>query len=132
MAKRSRKSCFKHFGATPINVQWSRSARTADNKAVVVSLWQDKLVMAMPHAITYTHAPSDRWFKSPGQLELRDNLIWSRDKCGGIFSVVVVIAKDRTALRRSVANSEPEDRYKMRLTSLDATNGAFTAEAVWR
>jgi hypothetical protein len=131
MGKITRTDAFKRFHVTLKNVQWSRSGRTSDGSSVIVALWRDRLKL-VDGVITYKHSMDDGWFKSPGQRELRDNLVWSRDKCGGIFKVVVVTAKDTSAIPREVASSDPEMRYDMVLMSLDEESGAFTSKCIWR
>jgi hypothetical protein len=133
MAKRTRTDCFKHFDVKLKNAQWSRSARSSDGKIVVVSLWQDQFKM-IGGVLTYEHSPDVDWFKkdSLGQTELRENLIWARDNCDGIVSVVLVSARENGDGVRGVGISDPEDRYRMRLVSLDEESGAFTSEAIWR
>jgi hypothetical protein len=96
---------------------------------VVITLWQDRLV-SRDKQLTYSHSPDDGWFESPGQKELRDNLVWCDDHCDGLFKVVLVTAKDPGSIPREVESSDPVNSYQMKLTSLDRSNGAFSAVAV--
>ena len=130
MSKISRTDAFKYFGTPLRNTYWSRSARSVDGKTVVVALWRDQL-KKVGNVLTYVHSTDVDWFRSQGQNELCENLIWCRDKCGGIFKVVIVTAKNAGAIPREVASSDPEKRYDMLITSLDQLTGAFTSECIW-
>ena len=115
---------FAHFGTKPKNVQWSWSARNATTKIVVVTLWQD---------LFKTRGVYD-WPAGVGQgslgfAELMDNLAWAQTHCGGRFHVISAIAKDPAVEPRSIKECFPTGMI-MRLTHLDTTTGAFSAEPV--
>ena len=120
---------FAHFGTKPKNVQWSWSARSADGKTVVVTLWQD-MFTPKDGKLYYIRPgfPPEQPDTRPGFRELMENLAWARDHCDGRFKVIVAIAKDINAVPRSIKECAPT-KMIMRLTDLDATNGAFTAVA---
>src|SRR5947208_1254566 len=122
-------SAFAYFGTAPNNVQWSWSARSADGKTVVVTLWQDHIKGREGSTICGhdSFEPSVR--KRPGFRELMKNLAWARDHCGGRFHVIVAIARDRNADPRSIAECFPSP-IVMRITSLNIETGAYTAESV--
>jgi hypothetical protein len=121
-------AAFSHFGATPRNVQWSWSARSDDGRTVVVTLWKDRVVRK-DGRITYEWtAPPDHVRRRPGFSELMDNLAWSRDHCGGRFSVIIATAKDEHADPRSIDECYPV-KWRMKLIEFDSAAGTFTAEA---
>jgi hypothetical protein len=57
-----------------------------------------------------------------------ENLAWARDNCDGLFKVIIAIAKDTRAERRSIKECFPS-KMMMRLTHLDVPTAAFSAEA---
>jgi hypothetical protein len=60
MAKKwTHTACFQSFGTEPKNVQYSWSARSADGKTVVVTLWQDLFARKDGH-LTYSRPETDR------------------------------------------------------------------------
>ena len=113
ITKRTRTACFKHFDVALKNAQWSRSARSVDGTIVVVSLWQDQF-KKVNGILTYEHLPQVDWFKgkSLSQNELKENLIWARDNCDGMFSVVLVSARDDGDGGPGAKDSDPEDRIQ--------------------
>ena len=122
-------SAFAHFGTKPRNVQWSWSARSENGKTVVATLWQD-LFSRKDGRLIYSRPGVDPSTpdKRPGFGELMENFSWARDHCAGSFKVIVAIAKDVKAEPRSIAECFPS-KMTMKLTRLDTTTGAFTAEA---
>jgi hypothetical protein len=130
MAKRwTHTSAFAHFGTKPHNVQWSWSARSGDGKTVVVTLWQD-LFTRERHRLIYSRPGSELSApdRRPGFRELMENLTWARDNCEGQFKIIIAIAKDVSAEPRAIAECFPSP-MTMKLTHLDVSTGAFTAEA---
>jgi hypothetical protein len=121
-------AAFEHFGAKPRNVQWSWSARSEDEKTVVVTLWQDEFVRRDGRLVYERGGDPDNPDTRPGLRELMDNLAWARDHCDGRFRVISAVAKDRNARPRAIKECAPT-KMIMRLTHLDVQLGAFTAEA---
>lgn len=122
-------AAFGHFGATPRNVQWSWSAKSADGKTVVVTLWQD-LFEKRDGRVVYSWVGQD--LRDPdtrlGFHEMLENIAWARDHCDGLFKVIIAIAKDPRAEPRSIKECFPS-KMVMRLTSFDTETGAFVAKA---
>src|ERR1700733_8052466 len=123
--KWSHTEAFAKFGTAPKNTRWSWSAKSADGKTVVATLWQDqftrrngRLVYERPGLI----GPDEK--KRPGQTEWVENLRWAKDHCDGRFRVICAIAKDINADPRSIAECFPTDMV-MRLVELDPETGAF-------
>jgi hypothetical protein len=114
---------FRHFGAKPKNVQWSWSARIADGKTVVVTLWQHEFDGRQYRS----HFERDDGDPRPGFKELMENLEWSQEHCGGKFRAIIAKARDPNAHPPSIAECFPGPMV-MRLTSLDRKTGNFTAE----
>jgi hypothetical protein len=131
MAKKwTHTAAYKHFGTKPKNVQWSWSARSDDGKTVVVTLWQDRFKRRNNH-LSYESLGFDPGNPDtrPGFRELMENLTWAQSHCGGQFKVITAIAKDITAEPRSIQECFPT-KMVMRLTHLDVTKGAYSAEVV--
>jgi hypothetical protein len=121
--KRTLTACFAHFGAQCANFRWSWSARSPDGKTVVVTMWSDEIRTEGDRLAYYSTAtrPSNEL----GSRERRANLIWARDNCGGLVSVVVVVAKNARAQKKSISRCFPSDGLVMRITRLNAETGSF-------
>src|SRR4051794_39640004 len=104
----SHTACFAHFGAKPRNIKWSWSARSADGKNVIVTLWQDHF-KRRDGKLCYVREGGDPLNpdRRPGYRELMENLTWAIDNCDRQFNVIVAIAKDTTAHPRSIAECHP-------------------------
>ena len=121
--------CFKAYNARGANPRWSWSARSEDGKTVVLTLWQDG-IKVQGKAVTYDSFDlegSGEWQALPGNRERIENLRWARDKCGGRFRVVITVAKDVSAVPRSIAQCFPKHNLTMRLLDLDENTGEFRA-----
>lgn len=123
-------AAFARYGASGRNMRWSWSARSADGKTVVMTLWEDGLDYKQK-PITYRSRAekADRsWLDSPGGRERKENLEWAADHCAGEFRVVIVKAKDLLADPREIAEAYAQPNMLGRITSLDRDTGEFTAE----
>jgi hypothetical protein len=118
---------FAHFGATPRNVQWSWSGKSADGKTVVLTLWQDRITRKNGRVLYESGSLPDQVRRRPGFSELMENLAWARDHCGGCFRVIIARAKDRHADPRSIEECFPV-KWAMKLIEFDPIAGTFTAE----
>ena len=114
------------------NSRWSWSARSADGKIVVMTLWQDLLSYRNDAIVYDTFGRNDlhQWMNTPGNRERIDNLKWARDHCDGLFRVVITVAKDVNASPREIAKCFPQERMLMRLVELNEDTGEFRAENV--
>ncbi len=92
-----------------------------------MTMWQDE-IRREGDAIVYQSYPRRRERKRPGASERLENLLWARERCGGLVRVVIMRAKDTKADPRSIAGCFPQDRLVMRITSIDEATGAFRAE----
>jgi hypothetical protein len=121
-------AAFAHFGTKSRNVQWSWSARSADGKVVVVTLWQDEF-RREGNKLVYSR-PGDPLNLDTrlGHVEMMRNLEWSLQELGGKVSVIIAIAKDNKAQPRSIKECFPS-KMRARVTRLDHASGAFTFEA---
>jgi len=116
-------AAFRHFGTTPKNVQWSWSARSADGKTVVLTLWKHEF-----HGRTYrSNFTSEDSDPRLGFGELMENLKWAQEHCDSRFRAIIATARDPDAYPPSIKECYP-GRMTMRLTSLDHKTGNFTAE----
>jgi hypothetical protein len=124
--------CFDTFGAKGANPRWSWSARSEDGKTVVLTLWKDG-IRVQGQSVTYDSFDlegSGEWQKRPGNRERIENLKWARDNCGGLFRVVITVAKDTAAIPRSIAECFPKPNLTMRLLDLNEQTGEFRAESI--
>lgn len=121
---------FEYFGVVPKNIRWSWSGRSPDGSTVAVRLWQDRFE---PGGKAYRSWASDvpgEWKSRPGFVELIDNLAHARDHLDGIVSVILLIAKDKSAVPRTIERSSPAPNLKMRVVELDTEEGTFLLERV--
>ncbi len=123
---------FAHFNATAKNKRWSRSARSADGKTVIILLWKHLLKLGVKPIVydTFNRPDPDNWINSPGNRERVDNLIWARDRCDGLFRVVVTVAEDVNAEPRKIKDCYPKDDWVMRITDLNEKTSEFRAVKV--
>lgn len=130
MNKWTLSASFRSFGAESTNPRWSWSARSADGKTVVLTLWRD-LVRVQGKSASYDTFGRglEQWTDRPGNRERLENLKWARDHCGGLFRVVITVAKDANAHPREIAECYPHDML-MRLVDLDEATGEFRATSV--
>ena len=124
--------CFKRYGARGRNARWSWSARSQDEKTIVLTLWKDGISVSNG-VTTYDsfdptgHAP---WIDTPGNRERLENLKWARDHCDGLFRVVITVAKDVNSVPRSIAECYPQPNLVMRITDLNEQTGEFRAASI--
>jgi hypothetical protein len=118
---------FAHFGASPRNIQWSWSAKSADGKTVVLTLWKDKITRRDGRVLYEWGVLPDQVRRRPGFSELMENLAWARDHCNGRFRVIIAKAKDERADPRSIEECYPV-KWAMKLIEFDPIAGTFTAE----
>ena len=116
--------CFAHFGVTPRNKQWSWSGRSPDGTIVVVRLWQDRFTDRAQRYHVDNYVGSDDRIRL-GQRELMENLQHAVDHCDGIVRVIVIKARDKDAVPRSIKEGWPSD-IVMRVTKLNVA--AATAD----
>lgn len=77
-----------------------------------------------------SYSGEEKWFGSPGHKELIENMVISRDNCGGILRVIIGIAKDEKAEPRETKECYPQDKMVMKITHLDETTCDFVVERV--
>lgn len=122
-------AAFAHFGAAGKNPRWSWSARSPDGATVVLTLWRDEFdYTTTPISYSSFGHKVDLWLTRPGNRERLENLIWARDRCGGLFRVVITVAEDVNADPRKIASCAPQPRMIMRIVELDEATGEFRAE----
>jgi hypothetical protein len=128
----SKADCFKFFGVTPKNIQWSWSARKGNT--VVICLWQDCYgrprdgKLPIEQDCSRTHHD---FRQSPGFNELCENLQYAKDHCGGKFNAITLVAKDTAALPRHAATQSPSG-LAYQIKSWNPETGRLVAEASLR
>jgi hypothetical protein len=106
-----------------------RSARSPDGATVVLTLWRDEFdYTTTPISYSSFGHKVDLWLTRPGNRERLENLIRARDRCGGLFRVVITVAEDVNAGSRRISSCAPQPRMIMRIVELDETTGEFRAE----
>ena len=121
---------FEFFGVVPKNIRWSWSGRSPDGSTVAVRLWQDRFEPGARTYRSWTTDVSGEWKSRPGFVELIENLAHARDQLDGVVSVILLIAKDKKAIPRSIERSSPAPNLKMRVVELDEDEGTFRLERV--
>lgn len=122
-------AAFGHFGATLRNPRWSWSAVSDDGKSVVVTIWDDE-VGPDGSVDFFGHPRRDRWQHQIGNRFRKEDLIYAREKCGGLFRVVRIEAVDPTAKPRAIKNRRADPDAIMKLIKLDERTGEFSARLV--
>ena len=118
------------FGAVLKNERWAWSGHSADEGTVVLTLWADKL-REVPGGVRYDlfDAPDlDAWRTKRGNRERIRDLVLARDRCDGLFRVVIGRANEAgdAMAEGSVYAAAPD--IVMRLIDLDERTGEFSAE----
>ena len=121
---------FEFFGVVPKNIRWSWSGRSPDGSTVAVRLWQDKFEDKGRLYRSWRDDEPGVWRSRPGFTELIDNLVHARDHLDGVVNVILLIAKDRTAVPRSIDRSSPAPNLKMRVIELEENDGTFLLERI--
>jgi hypothetical protein len=125
-------TAFKAAGVAAKNPRWSWSARSADGKVVVLTLWKD-LIDYKSRPISYNSFAREnlsKWINRPGNRERLENLRWARDHCRGLFRVVITTAKDVNAEPREIQEAHYQSRMVMKLLDLNEITGEFRAVIV--
>jgi hypothetical protein len=127
--KMTLRDAFASFSAAEgRNQRWSWSARSEDGETVVLAIWDFDITRDGDKV--RVDVSMGGGVPKLGNKERVENLVWARDRCGGLFHVVVVTAKDREARPRSIAKCSPAPELVMKLTELDEATGAFRAESI--
>lgn len=121
---------FERLGTVPKNKRWSWSGISADGKRVSVTLWQDLFDNGTMIYRSIASGSEQGWVGSNGHLELIGNLKWARDHLDGEVSVIIAVARDKTASPRSIAECFPQPNLIMRVIELDENSGDFTLERI--
>ena len=124
---------FASFGVKGANPRWSWSARSGDGKTVVLALWQDEIEFDKDEKKLTYHGKAledAQSLQRPGNRERLKNLKWAKENCGGIFHVVIAIAKDPLAEVKEIEECFPNPDIRMKITELDENTGEFRAESV--
>ncbi len=122
---------YASLGAELKNERWSWSGHSADEATVVVTLWQDK-IRPVEGGIRYDifdDPDLESWRTKRGNRERIRDLVLARDRCDGLFRVVVgrVNETGDAMLEGSLYEARPD--LTMRLIDLDEKTGEFSAES---
>jgi hypothetical protein len=130
--KYTRTDAFAHFDAALVNSRWSWSARSADQKTVVLALWQHALKKEGDRWVYRDYQIEGRaWGKDkPGNRERIENLKYAIEHCAGRFRVVIEIAKDVNANPREAQECFPKPQLVMKVTDLNQDTGEFSAISI--
>jgi hypothetical protein len=101
-----------------------------DGLSVAVRLWQDKFEEKGRIYRSWSDDEPGAWKSRPGFTELIENLAHARDNLDGVVSVILLIAKDKSAVTRSIDRSAPAPNLKMRVIELDETEGTFLLQRI--
>ena len=121
---------FEYFGVVPKNIRWSWSGRSHDGSSVAVRLWQDKFEQGGRLYRSWSDDVPGAWRSRPGFTELIENLAHARNHLDGVVSVILLIAKDKTAVPRSIDRSAPAPNLRMRIIELDEREGTFLLQRI--
>jgi hypothetical protein len=127
-ARWTRTDAFAYFGARGKNPRWSWSARSADGKTVVLTMWQDEF-SSIDGITTYAtrSQKSVDWGGRLGNQERIENLRWARANCDGLVRVVIAVATDTKARVRTIERCFPHPKLIMRIADLNENTGEFRA-----
>jgi hypothetical protein len=114
---------FRNFGTTPNNVYWSWSARSPDEKTVVVTLWDHELGMIRGR-FSFKDQPD---MSKLGARELVENLKWALDHCNGRVYVIRAFAKDPKSDKLKIKDCLPAS-FTMKVAHLDLETGEYVLQ----
>ena len=122
---------YASLGAELKNERWAWSGHSTDETTVVVTLWQDK-IRAVDGGVRYDifdDPDLESWRTKRGNRERIRDLVLARDRCDGLFRVVVGRANETgdAMLEGSLYEARPD--LTMRLIDLDEKTGEFSAES---
>jgi hypothetical protein len=123
----TRRQAFSAFGTKPRR-RHSWSARSIDGRIVTVTLWRHELLGRAGGIVCCRHAWGD-WHRGASSREFFDDLKWAVENGDGLVRVVVVV-KDRQALRPRTLECYAARNLVMRVTHVDVEAGAFKLEQV--
>ena len=122
---------FAYFGATATNHVWGWSARSPDEKIVVLTLWEDEITYEGGRLVydMRNHPERVHWENARGNRDRIKNLILAFGNPDVQVRAVRVKAKDVKAIPRSIAVRWPDADLFLRITHLNTASGEFRAEA---
>ena len=121
-------AAFKEFQAKGKNKRWSWSARSDDDKTVVITYWSDVIKFEGNNVLYDTFGlDTGNWENKNGNRERIENLKWSQLHCEGKLAVVITVAKDKMARPREIADSYARKDIQMVITGLNKETGEFSA-----
>ena len=128
--KWTKREAFAELGAVCVNDRWSWSGRSADQKTIVATCWQDEFYSKDGRMFyAWRGVDPENPHARLGVAEMMENLTLACENCDGLFKVVVTIAKSRTSLKKEIAECFPS-KMLMRVLYLDIEKAAFVAERV--
>jgi hypothetical protein len=127
--KWTRTAAFRFYNAKPSNPNWSWSARSADGRTVVVTLWKHEF-KGPAGKMVYAHSGLGNWHEGNGSRTFSKDLVWALANCEGLVRVVVVTRLWSVSSRVRTAECYPQKNLLMRITHLNLKTGAFTLEQV--
>jgi hypothetical protein len=125
----TRSAAFRFYNAKPSNLNWSWSARSADGKTVVVTLWKHEF-RGPAGKMVYARSGLGNWHDGNGSRTFIKDLVWSLANCAGIVRVIVVTRDWSVSPCVRTAECYPQKNLMMRITHVDLETGAFRLEQV--
>ena len=125
---------FAYFGAKATNPVWGWSASSGDGVTIVLTLWDDLVIDDGVTLKVDLFGRKDllKWTDALGNRARIKHLKLARERCNGLFRVVVVTPRDKDAYPRTIASRYPHETLLMRLTDLDEQTGEFRAVSTER
>jgi hypothetical protein len=123
---------FAFFGAVATNRVWSWSARSADEKTVVLTLWEDEITRDSGRIIydMRNHPKRETWQKKLGNRDRTKNLALAYGNPEVTVRAVRIKAADTKARTRSIVNRYPDPALYLKITHFDPQTGEFRAEEI--
>jgi len=121
---------FAYFGAVATNRVWSWSARSPDERTIVLTLWEDRVDRTSGRLIydTMRHPKLHIWRDKLGNRDRIKNLQLAYGHPDVQVRAVIIKAKDLEARTRSIVSRYPHPRLFLTITQFNPETGEFRAE----
>jgi hypothetical protein len=127
--KWTRTAAFRFFNTEPRNPNWSWSARSANGRTVVLTLWKHEFRGPAGNMV-YARSDWGDWHQGKGSRFFLEDLTWALAHCGGGVRVIVAVRDLSASPRVRTAECYPRKNLVMRVMHVNLQTGAFTLEQV--